>query len=90
MSDLRKVQATQMFLLRVYSKKGLDLVGSADIEAVDLRLATLCRALSASLDLQHWKFDDKIKAAISGVDEAFARLCQAAEPLAALVRPSYP
>lgn len=74
-----------MFLMRVYTKKGLDLVGSADVEAVDLRLATLCRALSTSLELQHWKFEDKIKTAITGVDEAFAKLCQAAEPLASMV-----
>lgn len=64
----------------------MDLVASADIEAVDLRLATLCRALSSSLELQHWKFEDTIKTAIAGTDEAFAVLCQAAEPIASLVR----
>ena len=80
------MQATQMFLLRTFSKKGLDLVASADVEAVDLRLATLCRALSSSLELQNWKFDPAIKRAIAGTDEAFARLCQAAEPLSSMVR----
>jgi hypothetical protein len=75
-----------MFLMRVYTKKGLDLVGSADVEAVDLRLATLCRALGRSLELQHWKFEEKLKRAIVGVDQGFANLCQAAEPLAAMVR----
>jgi hypothetical protein len=80
------LQATQMFLLRAFSKKGLDLMASADVEAVDLRLATLCRALGGSLELQHWKFEDAIKKAILGTDETFAVLCQAAEPLSSLVR----
>lgn len=63
----------------------LQLVGSAEIEAVDLRLGTLCRALSSSLELEHWKFDSSIKEAISGGDDSFARLCAATQPLAELV-----
>ena len=82
------VQASQRFLLRACTKRGIDLVASADIEAVDLRLTTLCRALSSSLELEHWKFDAAIKHAIAGTDEAFARLCQAAEPLSSMVRHS--
>lgn len=79
-------QASQRFLLRGLAKRGIDPVASADIEAVDLRLTTLCRALSSSLDLEHWKFDAAVKSAIAGTDEAFARLCQAAEPLSSMVR----
>lgn len=75
-----------MFLLRAYAKRGLRLVGSADTEAVDLRLSTLCRALGSSLELEHWKFENNIKAAIASSDGNFARLCDAAQPLAELVR----
>ena len=74
-----------MFLMRTFRKHNLDLVASADVEAVDLRLATLCRALGSSLELEHWKFEDAIKKAILGTDEAFATLCQAAEPLSSMV-----
>jgi hypothetical protein len=74
-----------MFFLRTFTKKGLQLVGSAEIEAVDLRLGTLCRALSSSLELEHWKFEASIKEAISNGDDSFAHLCAAAQPLADLV-----
>lgn len=56
-----------------------------DVEVVDKRLRQLYKALSGSLDLEHWKFEPAIKEAIAGSDQSFARLCQAAEGLASLV-----
>lgn len=56
-----------------------------DVEIVDKRLRQLYKALSSSLELEHWKFEPVIKEAIAGSDQSFARLCQAAEGLASLV-----
>jgi hypothetical protein len=56
-----------------------------DVEVVDKRLRQLYKALSSSIELEHWKFEPAIKGAIAGSDQSFARLCQAAEGLAALV-----
>lgn len=79
------MQAAQLFLLRACRNKGLAIVSLDDVETVDKRLRQLYKALSSSLELEHWKFDHAIKEAIAGSDQSFARLCQAAEGLASLV-----
>eukprot|EP00892_Ulva_mutabilis_P005543 jgi/Ulvmu1/3360/UM156_0017.1 len=78
------MQATQLFLLRVHRIRGVELVASAETAQVDSRLHRLCGALSSSLELDNWKFDKRIKEAISGSDASFATLCQAAEALVSL------
>lgn len=82
----RRLQVTQTFLLRTIRKRDLDLIGSPAVLQMDTRLQSLSRALATSLELQHWKFDDKVKAAIASSAASFAELCQAAEPLTVLVR----
>lgn len=84
------MQASQLFLLRACRNKGLAIVSLDDVEIVDKRLRQLYKALSSSLELEHWKFEPVIKAAIAGSDQSFARLCQAAEGLASLVLPCLP
>lgn len=80
------MQATQLFLLRAHRIRGIDVIASAETSQVDKRLRRLCGALSNSLDLDHWKFELRIKEAISGTDASFAMLCQSAEALVSLVR----
>jgi Holliday junction resolvasome RuvABC endonuclease subunit len=79
------MQASQLFLLRAYRNRGIDLIRTNDVEMVDKRLQQLYKALASSLELEHWKFELAIKDAIAGSDQSFARLCQAAEGLASLV-----
>lgn len=79
------MQASQLFLLRACRNKGLAIVSLDDVEIVDKRLRQIYKAMSSSLELEHWKFEPAIKEAIAGSDQSFARLCQAAEGLASLV-----
>lgn len=80
------MQATQLFLLRAHRIRGIDVVASAETAQVDSRLTRLCGALSSSLELDHWKFEPRIKESISASDASFATLCQAAEALVSMVR----
>jgi hypothetical protein len=80
------MQASQLFLLRSIRKREVEVVGGDDVRAVDARLQALYHALSCSLELRHWRFEEPIKRAIVTSDDGFARLCQAADPLASLVR----
>lgn len=84
--NLACMQATQLFLLRAHRIRGVDLVATSETAQVDSRLHRLCGALSSSLELDNWKFDNRIKESISGSDASFAMLCQAAEALVSLVR----